>query len=195
MKRKIQDVTLLGSWEEVSKLPASQITKTPDEEILNGIILRGYETKFGAGTNENGERYSKDAIDDFIERYFVKNKLNMPVDIEHDHRPEWLAGKVLYLENNDTGFYFVSYIPETFLHYDVVLNLLRQGILQGFSKEGYAEGTIKEEEGESYFYIEKMDIIRVSLVSTPANACTFEDMQTITNTLKYKKSKKYSFLK
>lgn len=188
-KIKINDTTRLGSWEEVEKISAADITKNEnDYNILNGIILRGYETKFADGVNENGEMYSKNSIDNFIQRYFVDRKMNMPVDIEHDHRPEWLAGRVLSIENNDTGFYFISYIPKTFMHYNTVLHLLQEGILQGFSKEGYGEGEIVNEKGkEPYLLISKMDILRVSLVSMPANRNKFDNMQLTKNILQYRK--------
>lgn len=197
MQKKITDTTLLGKWEEVKDIPANSITKNDkDSDTLNGLILKGYETRFAQGINENGEQYSKDAIDDFVQRYFVNNRLNMPVDIEHDHRPEWLAGRVLYLESNSVGFYFIVYVPKTFVNYKIVLNLLQDGILQGFSKEGYAEGDMREDkDGKQYFYIRKMDILRVSLVSTPANANIFETMEATSNALRYKKRKEYSFLR
>ena len=189
IRKPIQDTTLLGKWEEEEKIKASDFTKNEaDRQVLDGLILKGYEYKYDGLPNENGEMYSKDAIDDFINRYFVGKSLNMVVDIEHDHRPEWLAGKVLYLENNATGFYFVAYIPKTYMHYNTIKNLLQDGILQGFSKEGYAEGEIKQtKDGQEYFHIQKMDILRLSLVSTPANANVFEDMQETVNALRYKK--------
>lgn len=193
-KIKICDTTLIGSWEEVKKIPAVEFTNNAaDTNTLSGLILKGYETKFGDGVNENGEQYSKDAIDDFVQRYFVERKLNMPVDIEHDHRPEWLAGRVLYLETNNTGFYFVVYIPQTFVHYDMVHQLLKDGLLQGFSKEGYGEGYVKENrDGEQFFQITKMDILRVSIVSTPANANRFEKMQLTKNILQFCNGKNQS---
>lgn len=192
MKRiKLSDTTLIGSWEEVSEVQSSDFTRNEsDLAMLNGLILRGYETQFANGVNANGEQYTKDSIDDFVQRYFVDKKLNMPVDIEHDHRPEWLAGRVLYLETNDTGFYFVIYIPNTFIHYETVRNLLREGILQGFSKEGYAQGEMeRSEDGTPFFKISKMDIFRVSIVSTPANYTKFEKMQETRNELKFNSNK------
>ena len=52
---KLQDTTLIGNWEEVQGVPASTITKNDkDVEKLDGIIVKGYETKFAGGTNENG---------------------------------------------------------------------------------------------------------------------------------------------
>lgn len=189
--KKIQDTTLIGSWEEVQGIEASTITKnTDDVEKLDGIIVKGYETKFAGGTNENGERYSKDAIDDFIQRYFVDNKLNMPVDIEHDGRPEWLAGRVIYVESNATGFYFVAYIPRTFMNYETVKNLLAEKILQGFSKLGWAtdyEWKYKQNGDFDYELIKKVDIVRMSLVSTPANAVAFEKVQEIKNATRFHK--------
>lgn len=189
--KKIQDTTLIGSWEEVQGIPASSITKNEEDvERLDGLIIKGYETKFGEGTNENGERYSKDAIDDFIKRYFVDKKLNMPVDIQHDGRPEYLAGRVIYIESNTTGFYFVAYIPRTYIHYDMVRNLLAEKILQGFSKMGWAseyECIYKKDGSFDYELIKKIDIISMSLVATPANGVAFEDVKEIKNATRFAK--------
>ena len=81
-KVKIFDAVKIGSWEEVSNIPASTITKNDkDTQKLDGLILRGYETKFKDAKNFNSEVYETGCLDKFIENYFVKNNLNMPVTI------------------------------------------------------------------------------------------------------------------
>ena len=189
---QIQDATLIGDWQEVQDVQASTITKNDaDTDMLDGMLVRGYETKFGA-TNENGERYAKGAIDDFIERYFVGNGLNLPVDIQHIQDLEHLAGRVIYAESNSTGFYFVAYIPRTYKNYAVVRDLLKNGILQGFSKCGYATDYEwrTDENGNEYMQINKIDIVSVSLVATPANGVAFEKMQETRNALRFKAENK-----
>lgn len=184
-----QDATLIGSWEEINALPLSSLTKNgEDTEILDGLIVRGYETKFNDGTNTNGERYAKDAIDKFIQSYFVEKKLNMPVDIEHYGTPEWLAGRVVYIESNSTGFYYVAYIPRTYMHYEHVKNLLKNKILQGFSKCGWAtdwELYYKKDGSFDYELIKEMEVVRMSIVSTPANGISFEKVQEIENATRF----------
>ena len=145
--------------------------------------------KFGK-TNENGERYDKGAFDDFIKSYFVDGKLNMPVDINHEGYRNWLTycGRVLYIEVNNVGFYFAVYIPRTYPDYDRVLWALKNGIIQGFSKEGFVgwnDYKIKYKDDGTFDYelILKMRVVSVSLVCTPANGIAFEKMQETKNAL------------
>ena len=192
---KLQDTTLIGNWEEVQGVPASTITKNDkDVEKLDGIIVKGYETKFAGGTNENKERYSKGCIDDFINRYFVGNGLNMPVDILHIQNLDHLAGRVLYIESNEVGFYFVTYIPRTFKNYTVLRDLLRNGIIQGFSKMGWAtdyEYKYKKDGSFDYMLIKRMEIISISLVAVPANAIGFEKVsETVQDGLRFEKKER-----
>ena len=56
-KIKIQDAVLIDNYEEVDNLELSKITHNPtDAQRLSGLIVRGYETKFAKGTNENREQ-------------------------------------------------------------------------------------------------------------------------------------------
>lgn len=187
---RIHEAVLLGDWEEVQALDAQTLNKELAPEKLNGLILKGYEMKWDK-TNENGERYEKTAFDDFVQRYFVDGKLNMPVDINHQGWNEWQAycGRVLYFEVNSVGSYFVVYVPRDFEYYDQLKWRLQAGIIQGFSKEGWATEwqPIWNEDGTfNYELIKKMDILSVSLVCTPANGIAFERMQEIRNALVFK---------
>lgn len=185
----LQDGTLIGSWEDVPKSDnkkVSTITKDAnDVDTLDGLIIRGYETKFGK-TNENGERYEKDCLDAFVNEYFVGNGLNMPVDIQHDDRD--VCGKVLYLEVNSTGFYFVVYVPREYPRFAWLKRMLEVGIIQGFSKFGWAtdyEFKYKTNGDFDYELIKRMQIISMSLVATPANGIAFEKMQEVKNALHF----------
>ena len=187
--RKICDAVELGKWEEIQDQPASTITHNEtDTEKLSGLIIYGYETKFNE-TNENGERYDKGAISKFIQNYFVANKLNMPLDVEHDPRPEWLVGRVIYAEVTNTGFYFVAYVPKVHPQYSYVKMLVENGLLQGFSKWGWSTEYewIKDESEPygGYYMIKEVQITRMSLVSTPANAVTFERVKETKNALRF----------
>ena len=189
-KIKINDTVKIGSYEEVSDLELSTISeKAGDSAKLNGLIIRGYETKFNK-TNENGQQYARDCFDEFIEDYFVKNKLNMPLTIQHRDDLDHLAGRVLILEVNSVGFYFVAYIPKTYKHYEDVKNKIQEGILQGFSKEGWATDFdyVYTTAGDyDYTKINKMAIYSVSLVSTPANSVSIEKVQEIKEGLTFKR--------
>lgn len=189
-KYKIQDAVLIGSYEEIDKKELSSITHNQDDkQILDGLILRGYETKFNR-TNENGERYTKEALDDFLENYFIKNKLNMPLTIQHKDDIMHIVGRVLIVEVNSVGFYFVCYIPRAIPQYAHVKALIEEGVLQGLSKEGWATDfsyKFTKDGDVDYVQINKMDLLAMSIVTTPANAVTFERVQEIKNTLRFNK--------
>lgn len=189
----LRDTVLLGNWEEV---PAGTDAQTIKPELapekLDGLIIKGYEMKFGK-TNNNGERYDKGAFDDFIKSYFVDNGLNMPVDINHEGYYNWhsYCGRVLYIEVNSVGFYFAVYVPRTYNDYDRLKWALENGIVQGFSKEGfvgYDDYELKWKEDGSFDYelIKRMSVVSVSLVCNPANALRFESMKEIRNALVFK---------
>lgn len=187
--RKICDAVELGKWEEINDQPASTVThNVTDTENLSGLIIYGYETKFGK-TNENGEQYDKGAISAFIQDYFVKNKLNMPLTVQHSQDPQWLVGRVIYAEVTNTGFYFVGYIPKVHPQYNYVKTLIESGLLQGFSKEGWSTDvewiTDKEEPYGGHWLIKEVQIIAMSLVSTPANAVTFAGVKETKNALRF----------
>lgn len=188
-KHIIRDTVLIGDWQDVQGLPLSTITKRADDtETLDGLVVKGYEMKWGT-TNENGERYEQGCFDDFISRYYVANGLNVPVDVQHDERPEWLVGRVLYIETNTVGFYVVAYIPRTEQMFDAVKSKLQNGLLQGFSKCGLVEDSeyrYKKDGSFDYELIKKISLLAVSLVSTPANGVPFEDVaETRKNRLEY----------
>ncbi len=195
--RRVHEAVLLGDWGEVQDIPTEQLRKwTKDPDKLDGLILKGYEMKWDK-TNENGERYEKTAFDEFIQRYFVDGELNMPVDINHQGWGDWHAycGRVLYIETNSVGFYFVVYVPRTFEGYDQLKMRLQEGIIQGFSKEGWAtdyEPVWKQDEDGywelDYELIRKISVVSVSLVCTPANGLAFERMEQIKNALIFKKN-------
>ena len=189
-KLKIENSSFFQSWEEVSDIEASTLTKNDnDNERLNGLIIKGYEMKFDS-INENREKYDPGCFDEFIQRYFIDHELNMVVSLQHSQDVDNLCGRVLYLEINTVGCYFIVYIPSTYIKYEQVKNLLKEGILQGLSKEGYTTDYqyIYTEDGDfDYLQINKMDICSVSLVSQPANGIKFEAIKEteIKNTLNY----------
>ena len=176
-KRLVRDGVLLGDWQEVSGLPLSSVTKKDtDTATLDGLIIKGYETKFNV-TNENGERYAPNCLDNFVQKYFVDHELNMVVDLQHGWDIDNQIGRVVYLEVNTVGFYFVAYVPRTVARYEQVKALLREGILQGFSKMGWAtdyEFRYTRDGEFDYVQINEFQLCSVSLVTMPANAIPFE---------------------
>lgn len=176
-KRLVRDGVLLGDWQEVSGLPLSSVTKKDtDTATLDGLIIKGYETKFNV-TNDNGERYAPNCLDKFVQQYFVDHELNMVVDLQHGLDIDSQIGRVIYLEVNSVGFYFVAYVPRSVARYEQVKSLLREGILQGFSKMGWAtdyEFRYTRDGKFDYVEIKEFQLCSVSLVTMPANAIPFE---------------------
>ena len=173
----VRDGVLLGDWQEVSGWPLSSVTKKDtDTATLDGLIIKGYETKFNV-TNENGERYAPNCLDKFVQQYFVDHELNMVVDLQHNWDIDSQIGRVIYLEVNTVGFYFVAYVPRSVARYEQVKALLREGILQGFSKMGWAtdyEYRYNRDGEFDYVEIKEFQLCSVSLVTMPANAIPFE---------------------
>ena len=185
------DVVKIGDYKEVEDYDLVTITKNEEDKNkkLNGLLIYGYETKFADGTNENGERFSKDALDKFLESYYVKRKLNMPLTCMHGYRREDQIGRVLIIEVNLVGFYFVCYIPKGIDGYDDIKLKIQEGILQGLSKEGWStKGKIFRDPktGDfSYYLVEEMEMLGVSLVTTPANGNPLEKAKEIKNGLQF----------
>ena len=177
---EIKDTKKINDHKEVDKLELSSITKNEgDKELLSGLIISGYEMKFGK-VNENREKYEKGAFEKYIQRYFVDNKLNIPVTLFHRSDFDNTVGRVLVAEINGVGLYFTVYIPKSEVHYQRILDKLKEGIIQGFSKDGWATDYefIYLPSGEfDYMLIKEMAFDNLALVSTPANSLGFESIK------------------
>jgi len=169
---KVKDTTKINDFKEVENIELSTITRNEgDKERLTGLIISGYEMKFGK-INENREIFEPTCIDEYMQDYFIKNKLNVPVTVLHRDDLTHLVGRVLVVETSNTGFYFVVYIPKGIGNYDDVKLKLKEGILQGFSKEGWAsdfEYKYTSTGAFDYILIKKLIFANLSIVSTPAN--------------------------
>lgn len=186
-KYQIKDTVIFGDYKEVEGLQLRDITNDPkDDEVLDGILLYAYESKF-TRINFNFERYTKEALDDFIKEYFIANGLNMPLTCQHRSDRENTIGKVLVLEVNTQGYYFVCYIPKGIFGYDDIKIKIKAGILQGLSKEGWATDYEwkKDTNGNEYVEIRKFELESVSLVSLPANALRLEKAKEVQNKLQF----------
>lgn len=182
-KIKLSNDILIDNYEEVDNYDLERIVPNSGAEKLNGLVIRAYEMKFGQTANENGEVYSDDAFSDFIKRYFVDKKFNIPVTLMHGRRFEDLIGRVLCCEVNSVGLYFICYLPKTALRYEHVKLALQEGLLQGLSKEGWATDYDWKEDGT--MVINQFDLLCVSLVDLPANGINFEKLQEIKNATQF----------
>lgn len=178
-KIKLTNDILIDNYEEVDNYDLERIVPNSGAEKLNGLIIRAYEMKFGQTANENGEVYSDDAFSDFIKRYFVDKKFNIPVTLMHGRNFEDLVGRVLCCEVNSVGLYFVCYLPKFTARYEQIKLALQEGLLQGLSKEGWATDYDWKEDGT--MVINQFDLLCVSLVDLPANGINFEKLQEIKN--------------
>lgn len=174
---KITDTTKINDFKEVDNMELSKITRNEgDKEILTGMIISGYEMKFGK-INENREMFEPTCIDEYMQDYFIKNKLNVPVTILHRDDITHLVGRVLVVETNTNGFYFVVYIPRGVAGYDDIKLKIKEGILQGFSKEGWSEEyevKYTKDGAFDYILIKKLIFASLSIVATPANSLRFD---------------------
>lgn len=166
---------LIDNYEEVDNYDLTKIVPKANAEQLNGLIIRGYEMKFNNTANENGEIYTEACFDDFINRYFVGKGLNIPVTLMHGKRFEDLCGRVLSCEVNSVGLYFVVYVPKSTYFYERIKAALKEGILQGFSKEGWAVDY--EWDKDNRFVVKEFELLNISLVDVPANGINFEKLQ------------------
>lgn len=182
-KIKLSNDILIDNYEEVDDYNLERIVPNSGAERLNGLIIRGYEMKFSQSVNENGETYSDDAFSDFINRYFVNKKFNIPVTLMHGRRFEDLIGRVLCCEINSVGLYFVCYLPKTTPRYEQVKTALQEGLLQGLSKEGWAVDYDWKEDGT--MVVNQFDLLCVSLVDLPANGVNLEKLQEIKNATRF----------
>lgn len=176
MKRRAINNTFshLGGWRIVDGVRLCDIAGGDDTQELHGIIVEGLEMPWNV-VNENGEEYRRGCMDEFMERYFVKHELNVPIDVQHDSRPEWLVGRVIIAEDTDAGFKLTGFIPATIRNYSAVEALLTNGILQGWSKCGWASEYEFAEDG--HMVVKAFDLLSMSLVTTPANALKFNDFE------------------
>lgn len=147
------------------------------------FVVAGYFKKW-ANQNLNLERYESTAYDEFIEEYFVKNKLNVVVNLMHGQDFEDLAGKIVLMEKNTVGIWVEVEISKHAINYANILGMIEEGILQGFSDEGYStDYDVKfDSDGNfSHYVIKKANLLRVSLVDTPAEATAKFSIQNATN--------------
>ena len=112
----------------------------------------------------------------------------MPLTCMHGYKREDQIGRVLIVEVNSVGFYFVCYIPKGIEGYDDIKLKIQEGILQGLSKEGWStKGKMfyTKDGSFDYYLVEEMEILAVSLVTTPANGNPLEKAKEIKNGLQF----------
>ncbi len=127
-------------------------------------VVSGY-FKVWKNRNFNGERYTTDAYDEFINSYFEKNEFNVPINLLHQKDIFHLVGKVDNMIKDDIGIYLDVIISKHAIYFEKVVGMIEDKILQGFSDEGFATNWDEDEDG---VLIRQAILERISLVDLPA---------------------------
>lgn len=133
-----------------------------------GIEVSGVLTTFDV-RNENGGVFHSGSYDKFVDEYFVKNSLNVPLCLYHnDWDIRMVCGVVKTMTKTDSGVEMTGWIPKTAYFYNLIKSQIDNGILQGFSNAG---GVI---EADYDFDTDTMDIkefalLHAALVASPAD--------------------------
>ena len=159
---KITNYTLFNSFENKKKYEIVLDEKGNE----TGFKVKGLLTTFDV-INENGQIFKANSYDKFINEYFIKNSINIPLDIMHERGIEYLAGVVETLEQTSSGVSLTAYIPKGVYYYNLIKLLIDNGILQGFSNYGYSKDY--DISGEN-FIVKDFSLISVSLVDVPGDA-------------------------
>ena len=153
------------------------------KEVREGLILDGYFKRWDS-VNENGESYAKDSFDKFINHYFVRNKLNVPINLMHGSGFGDLAGKIVNMKKDPYGIFIQALISKHAVHFENIKGLIEDEILQGFSDEGFATDfeLIKNGNNEvTHVNILEAVLTKVSLVDIPAEGSAQFQIANATN--------------
>ena len=133
-----------------------------------GFEVRGKLTQFNV-RNENGLSFSRESYDHFVDEYYGKNKLNVPLNIKHkDDDFQHVAGKVVSMTKTEDGVEMVAYVPRWVYAYNWIKQAVTDGVLQGFSNAG-AVIDAEYDENSDTLYIKEFALMHVALVEIPAD--------------------------
>lgn len=133
-----------------------------------GFEVRGVLTTFDV-VNVNGGLFRRDSYDKFVDDYFIKNSMNVPLVLYHnDTDPRTVCGIVRSMAKTDTGVEIVGYVPRSAYYYNLIKSQIEEGILQGFSNYGGVMEMDWDEENEA-MEIKEFALLHASLVATPAD--------------------------
>lgn len=133
-----------------------------------GFELSGMLTAFNVA-NENGGVFHSDSYDKFVDEYFVRNSLNVPLCLLHnDTDIRNLAGYVKTMTKTESGVEMTAFVPRAAYYYNLIKAYVEAGILQGFSNAGgVTEGWYDKETNE--LHITGFALQHVALVCEPAD--------------------------
>ncbi len=168
---------------EIKILRNSFLIDRETKEVESGFRVSGYFKRWNT-VNFNKEMYDENSYDKFIEDYYVKNQLYVPLNVLHQGDLFHLAGKIIKMEKTKAGLWIEGEISKSAIYYSDIVAMIEDNILQGFSDEGWAsEYEYREtENGDFYWYVQDAVLSQISLVSTPAEA---EAKMIISNATKF----------
>lgn len=133
-----------------------------------GFEVRGKLTQFGV-RNGNGLSFSRESYDHFVDEYYGKNKLNVPLNIKHkDDDFQHVAGKVVSMTKTEDGVEMVAYVPRWVYAYNWIKQAVTDGVLQGFSNAGAVIDAEYDEKSDT-LNIKDFALMHVALVEIPAD--------------------------
>lgn len=144
-----------------------KFTNTVEDPETKDYKVSGYAMHFDE-PNYNGEIYNKTAFNKFINDYYIKNKKNMPLTIMHETGLNSLIGRIDTFEIFDDGVFINATISKSAPRFRNIVGLIEDGVLTGFSTEGFAFDYKELENGLTY--INEAALTRISVVDQPADA-------------------------
>lgn len=181
MKREITQITNFATF--TSRGGDDSLVKVirndAGEEV--GFELSGTLTTFDV-RNENGGVFRSGSYDKFVDDYFVKHSLNVPLCLLHDDTDiRNLCGVVKSMTKTDNGVEMVAFVPRSAYYYNLIKAYVENGILQGFSNAGGVISGRYDDEADTY-EISEFALQHVALVAEPADTtATFKVANTTFN--------------
>lgn len=179
MKKKKVCITNFTRFEAVKGGSGKIEIVRDDAGTETGFRVRGVLTTFDV-RNVNGEVFTKQSYDKFVDEYFIKNSINVPLCINHDDTdPRCLCGIVESMTKTESGVEIVGLVFRSAYYYTMLKDQIERGLYQGFSNAGGIMDAHWDSENET-LVVEAFGLIHASIVTTPAD--TGARMQ-VTNTV------------
>lgn len=138
---------------------------THNSDSEEGDIKISAQLKRWGEVNQNGEIYTEEAYEQFINDYYIKGNLNVPFTLMHGWGVENIIGRVDSMKSDEKGLSMTATIFGDCIS-TRVRTLIDRGVLQGVSDEGY--GSFDYDDEKHVWIARKMQLMAVSLVTIPA---------------------------
>ena len=120
-----------------------------------------------AESNFNGYVYKAGCYNDFCQNYYGKNGKNIPLDVLHNVTDlSHLVGKVTEFTATNSEARIVAEVSRYALHFENIVGLIEDGILQGFSDMSFVNDAKYLDNG--LLEVLSCSLFSVALVQNPA---------------------------